>query len=70
MHGKMRNVYKILVRNCEGKRPLGRPMHICEDNFRKDLREKGWEGVDWVHLAQNRDQWWALANMVMKFQVP
>jgi hypothetical protein len=28
-----------------------------------DLREIGWEGVDWIHLLQDRDQWWALLNM-------
>jgi hypothetical protein len=32
--------------------------------------EKGWEDVDWIHLAQDRDQWWALVNTVMNLQVP
>jgi len=36
-----------------------------ENNIRMDLRELGWEGMDWMHVAQNRDQWWALVNMVM-----
>jgi len=35
-----------------------------------DLREIVWEGVDWIHLAQNRVQWWALVNMVMNLGVP
>jgi hypothetical protein len=35
-----------------------------------DLREIGWEGVDWIHLTQNGDQWWALVNMVMNLRVP
>jgi len=35
-----------------------------------DLRETGWEGVDWMHLAQNRDQWQELVNMVMNLWVP
>jgi hypothetical protein len=30
-----------------------------------DLREIGWEGMDWMHLAQGRGQWWAVVNMVM-----
>jgi hypothetical protein len=34
-----------------------------------DLRETGWEGVDWMHLAQDRDQWLALVNMVLNLQV-
>jgi hypothetical protein len=34
------------------------------------VKETGWENVDWIHLAQDRDQWWAVVNMVMKFQVP
>jgi hypothetical protein len=33
------------------------------------LREKGWEGVDWIHLTQDRDWWWALVNIVMNLQV-
>jgi hypothetical protein len=35
-----------------------------------NLREIGWEVVDWIHLAQKRDQWWALVNMIMNPQVP
>jgi hypothetical protein len=39
----------------EGKRPLGKKLHRWEDNIRMDLRETGWEGKDWMHLAQDRD---------------
>jgi hypothetical protein len=35
-----------------------------------DLRELGWDGVDWIVVAQNRDQWRALKNMVLNLQVP
>jgi hypothetical protein len=35
-----------------------------------DLKEIGSEGVDLIHLVQDRDQWWALVNMVMNLQVP
>jgi hypothetical protein len=50
-------------------RPLGRPRHRWEDGIRMDLREIGWEGVDWIQLAQDTDQWWALVNMVMNLRV-
>jgi hypothetical protein len=45
---------KLLVGKPEGKRPLGRPRRRWED-IRMDLRKIGWEGVDWMHLAQDRD---------------
>jgi hypothetical protein len=35
-----------------------------------DLREIGWEDVDWIHVAQGRDKLWALVNMVMSLRVP
>jgi hypothetical protein len=54
--GELRNAYIILVRKSEGKRPLGRLRRRGEDNIRMDLREIGWEVVDWIPLAQNRDQ--------------
>jgi hypothetical protein len=50
----MRNVYIILVGRPEGKRPLGRSKRRWDDNIRMDLTEVGWEGVDWIHLAQVR----------------
>jgi hypothetical protein len=34
------------------------------------LREIGWDGMDWIELAQDRDQWWALVNTVMNLRVP
>jgi hypothetical protein len=68
-HG--RNEYKILVGNHGGKRPLRRPRHIWEDNVTIDLRDIGWEGVmDWMYLAQDRNQWKVLVNMVMNLGVP
>jgi hypothetical protein len=54
--GEMRYAYNILVGKPEGKRPLGRHRCRWEDNIRMDIREKGWEGVDWMHMAQDRDQ--------------
>jgi hypothetical protein len=40
------------------------------DDIRMDLREMGWKGVDWMHLAQDRDQWLALVYTVVKLWVP
>jgi hypothetical protein len=68
--GEMRSVYRILVGNPKGKRSYGRPRRSWEYNIRRDLREIEWEGVDWIHLAQDRDQWWAPVNTVMNFRVP
>jgi hypothetical protein len=53
--GQMRNAYKILVGKPEGKRPLGRSRCRWENNTRPDLGEIGWEGVVWIHVAQDRD---------------
>jgi hypothetical protein len=61
----MRNVYKILVGRPEGKGPLGRPRRKWEDSIRMDLGKIGWEGVDRMHLAQDRDQWRAVVNTVI-----
>jgi hypothetical protein len=67
--GEERKVYKILVVKPEGKSPLGRPRHRWEDGVRMDLRETGLEGVDWIRLAQDRDQWRAVVSAVMNLRV-
>jgi hypothetical protein len=40
------------------------------DSIKIDLREIGWDGIDWIDLAQDRDQWRALVNAVMNLRVP
>jgi hypothetical protein len=65
-----RNAYRILVGNPEGKRPLGRPRRRWMDNIKINLREIGWDGGDWIDLAQDRDQWRAFVNGVMNLWVP
>jgi hypothetical protein len=66
---RMRIAYNILVEKLEMKRPLGRSRPRWEDNIRIYLKEIGWQGVDWIRLAQNRDQWRALVNTVMNLRV-
>jgi hypothetical protein len=68
--GKKRNTYRILVGKPEGKRPLGRPKHRWVYYIKIDLREIGWNGMDWIDLAQDRDQWRALVETVMNLRVP
>jgi hypothetical protein len=53
--GEKRNAYRILVGKPEGQRPLGRPRRRFEDNIKIDLREIGWDGVEWIYLVQDRD---------------
>jgi hypothetical protein len=53
----------------EGKRPLGKPRRRWEDTIKMDSREIGWGGMDWIDLAQDRDQWRALVNTVMNVPV-
>jgi hypothetical protein len=67
--GEMRKAQNILVGKPERKRLLGRPRRRWED-IRMDLKEIRWEDVDWIHLAQDRDQWGALVNKVMNIRVP
>jgi hypothetical protein len=59
---QMRNAYNILVGMPERKKLLGRSRRRWEDNIRVDLMEMGWEFVDWLHLAQGKDQWRALVS--------
>ena len=63
-------IYKVLVGQPEGTRPLGRPRHRWEDNIKMDLQEVGCGGIDWIELAQDRDRWRALMNVVMNLYVP
>jgi hypothetical protein len=65
-----RNAYRILVGKPEGKRPLGRPRRMWVENIKMYLREIGWNGMDWIDLAQDRDQWRAFVNTVMNLRVP
>jgi hypothetical protein len=66
--GEKRKAYRILVGKPEGKRPLGRRRWM--GSIKMDLREIGRDGMDWIYVAQHRDQWNALVNTVMNLRVP
>jgi hypothetical protein len=59
-----------LVGKLEEKGMLGRAMHKWENNIRINVREVVWECLDWIHLAQDRDQWLVLVNVIMNPQIP
>jgi hypothetical protein len=64
-------VYQTSVGNPVGKRQSGRPSRRWENNnIRMDVKETGWEGVNWILVAQDRGQWWALMNTVINLRVP
>jgi hypothetical protein len=69
--GEGRKVYMVLVGKSEGKRSPGRLRHRGEDGIRMDLREIGWRGsgVEWIHLAEDWDQWQDVVNLVMNLWV-
>jgi hypothetical protein len=70
MHGRRRRrkMYaKFWFENLK-ERGHSEDKHRREDNIGIDLRKIGWEVVDWMHVAQDKDHWWAVLNMVMKFR--
>jgi hypothetical protein len=69
MEAKM-NAYRILVGKPEGKRLVGRTRRSWVDKIKMNLRRIVLGGIDWIHLAQDRDQWRVLMNTVMKLRVP
>jgi hypothetical protein len=68
--GERRGVYTVLMGKPEGKRPMGRPRCRWEDNFKMDLQEVGCGDMDRIELAEDRDRWRALVDVVMILRVP
>jgi hypothetical protein len=68
--GNKTTAYRILLGKPEGKRPLGRPRLRWVDNIGIDIGEVGWDCVDWICVAHDRDWWRALVNTVMNLLVP
>jgi hypothetical protein len=69
-NGEKRNVFSLLVGKPERKRPVRRPSCRRVDNTKMNLVEIGWDGVDWIGVAQNRENWRGLVNAVMNLRVP
>ena len=67
--GKRRVLYSVSVRKPEGRRLLERFRRVWEDNIKKDLPEVEW-GMEWIDLAQDRERWRALVNVVKYLRVP
>ena len=63
--GQKRGICRVLVGKPEGKRPRCR----WEGNIKMDLTEVGCGGMDWIKMAQDRERWSALVNVVMNFRV-
>ena len=68
--GERRGVHRVLVGKPEEKRPLGRPRHRWEENIKMDLQEVRCGYMDWMEVAQERDRWQALVNVVINLWVP
>jgi hypothetical protein len=67
--GEMRNPHSILVRKLEGETSFERPRRRWDDKIIMNLRKIGWECVEWIPLAQDRDQWRVVVNAVMNLWV-
>jgi hypothetical protein len=65
-----RKACRIFMGKPEGKRQLGKPRRRWVDNIKIYLKVEGWDGMDWIDLAQDRDQWRDLVNTVMNLRVP
>jgi hypothetical protein len=68
-YGERRVACRVSVGKSEERRPLESPRHRWEDNIKMDLPEIGWEIIDWIDLAQDRDRRWAVVNTVMNLRV-
>jgi hypothetical protein len=68
-NGVEEEAYRILVGKLEEKRPLGNPRRWWKVNIKIDLRETGWDGMDWIDLAQDRNQLRDIVNTVMNLRV-
>jgi hypothetical protein len=68
--GERGGVYRVLVRKSKGKRSLERSWSRWEDNIKLDIQEVGCGGMDWIYLAQDRERWRELVNVIMNPRFP
>jgi hypothetical protein len=68
--GAKKNTDRVLMVKPDGMRPLGRPKCTRVCNMKIDLRDIGWDGIDWIDLAEDRSQCRALVNMLIILWVP
>jgi hypothetical protein len=62
--------YRFLLAKPEGKRPLERSRRKWEDNIKINVKEIGWENMNWIRFPQVREKWRAVVNTVTNLQVP
>jgi hypothetical protein len=67
---KKRNAHKVLVGKPEVKRVLRRPRCKWDNNIKIHFRKMECYSKEWIHLAQDRDQWSALVNKVINLRIP
>jgi hypothetical protein len=62
--------YRVLAKKPGRRRPFGKPGRRWKNNIRINFKDICWENVDWIHLAQDMDKWWAVASTVIIPEVP
>jgi hypothetical protein len=67
--GERRGACRVLVGKPEGKKPLKRLRLRWKDNIKMDLKEIGWDCLNWIALAEDRDKWQAFVNTAMKLSL-
>ena len=69
-NGRKKSAYTVLLWKHEGTGTVEKPRGRWEDNIKMYVKEVGWEGVDWISLFQDRQEWRAVVNTVMNHWVP
>ena len=70
MQWENRNAFRVLVGKLERKRAHARAVRKLEGNIKMELQEIGWQGSNWLDLAQGRNKWQALVNAIKDLRIP